>query len=131
MLVLAIIMTIGAIVKQFLAVFTGTKTGAQADQWNALSETDRNERVTKGKIAWTNWMTNHSSALSFSGGPLGKTKLVDSKGIKDISNQMSAFVVIKAESQEAAAKMFLEHPHFTIFPGDGAEIMEVMPMPAM
>jgi hypothetical protein len=36
---------------------------------------------------------------------------------------------VSAESQEAAAKMFEKHPHFTIFPGDAVEIMEVLPIP--
>ena len=117
--------------KQFLAVFTGSKTGAKAHQWNALSEAERNEQITKGKMSWTNWMMGHQSMIAFPGGPLSKTKLVNSKGIADITNQMSAFVIVKAESQDAAAKMFLEHPHFTIFPGDGVEIMECLPIPGM
>jgi hypothetical protein len=25
--------------------------------------------------------------------------------------------------------MFVGHPHFTIFPGDGVEVMEVLPIP--
>ena len=37
---------------------------------------------------------------------------------------MSGYVVVQAESHEAAAKMFENHPHFTIFPGDSVEIME-------
>jgi hypothetical protein len=40
-------------------------------------------------------------------------------------------IIVKAESHEVAAKMFQEHPHFTIFPGDGVEIMECMPIPGM
>jgi hypothetical protein len=39
--------------------------------------------------------------------------------------------VVEAASQEAAAKMFLEHPHFTIFPGEGVEIMECLQVPTM
>jgi len=30
----------------------------------------------------------------------------------------------------AAAKMFEHHPHFLIFPGEGVEIMPVLPIPA-
>jgi hypothetical protein len=99
--------------KQFLAVFTGSKTGAKADQWNALTESARNDLIAKGKLSWTNWMIKHQPAIAFPGGPLSTTKLVNNKGITDINNQMSAFVIVKAESQDAAAKMFLEHPHFT------------------
>jgi hypothetical protein len=42
---------------------------------------------------------------------------------------MSGFVVVTAESHDAAARMFEGHPHFTLFPGDGVEIMECMPIP--
>jgi hypothetical protein len=42
---------------------------------------------------------------------------------------MGAFVVVQAESHAAAAAMFEQHPHFTIFPGDCVEIMPVLPIP--
>ena len=38
-------------------------------------------------------------------------------------------MVVRAESHEAAAKLFENHPHFTIFPGEGVEIMPVLPIP--
>ena len=63
------------------------------------------------------------------GGPLGKTKKVSEHGIDDISNLMSAYTVVRAESHDAAAKMFEGHPHFTIFPGDAVEVMPVLPIP--
>jgi hypothetical protein len=63
------------------------------------------------------------------GGPLGKTKKVDAQGIADVSNHMGAFTVVRAESHEAAAKMFEDHPHFSIFPGESIEIMPVLPIP--
>ena len=50
-------------------------------------------------------------------------------GIADIRNNMSGFVVVRAETHDAAARMFEGHPHFTLFPGDGVEIMECMPIP--
>jgi hypothetical protein len=50
-------------------------------------------------------------------------------GIDDTSNEMGAFTVVRAESHEAAAKLFEKHPHFAIFPGDSVEIMPVLPIP--
>jgi hypothetical protein len=44
-------------------------------------------------------------------------------------NEMGAFMVVRAESQEAAAKLFEKHPHFTIFPGESVEVMPVPPIP--
>jgi hypothetical protein len=51
------------------------------------------------------------------GGPLGKTKKVTQRGIDDVSNDMGAFTVVRADSHEAAAKLFDKHPHFFHFPG--------------
>ena len=59
-----------------------------------------------------------ATSIVESGGPLGKTKRADAKGITDVRNNLAAYVIVQAESQEAAAKMFLNHPHFTIFPGE-------------
>jgi hypothetical protein len=42
---------------------------------------------------------------------------------------MGAYTVVQADSQEAAAKLFQNHPHFTMFPGEGVEVMECLPMP--
>ena len=49
--------------------------------------------------------------------------------VGDTKNAMSGYIVVKAESHEAAAKLFENHPHFAIFPGESVEIMEVMPIP--
>ena len=61
--------------------------------------------------------------------PLGPTKRVSAEGIAEARNQVTAYVIVRAESHEAAARMFEEHPHFTIFPGDAVEIMECLPIP--
>jgi hypothetical protein len=42
---------------------------------------------------------------------------------------VAGYVVVEADSHEAAAKMFEGHPHFSIFLGDSVEIMEVLPIP--
>jgi hypothetical protein len=46
-------------------------------------------------------------------------------------NAVGGFVIVKAESHEAAAKMFENHPHYMIFPGDHVETMEILPIPGM
>ena len=113
----------------FLAVFLGSKTTAKMAAWNALPETERRAREQQGVAAWHAWVEKHQADLVALGGPLGKTKKADSSGIADISNEMSAFSVVRAASHEAAAKMFENHPHFAIFPGERVEIMPVLPIP--
>jgi hypothetical protein len=114
----------------YLAVFVGSKNSAKWAAWNALSETERKAREKEGMAAWKAWVTKHQAALVEMGGPLGKTKKVGAGGIADISNEMGAFTVVRADSHEAAAKMFEGHPHFAIFPGEAVEIMPVLPIPA-
>jgi hypothetical protein len=78
---------------------------------------------------WKDWVEKHQAAIVTMGGPLGKTKKITQRGIEETSNDMGAFTVVRAESKEAAAKLFENHPHFTIFPGESVEVMPVLPIP--
>ncbi|MBV8978289.1 MAG: hypothetical protein JOZ13_13030 [Alphaproteobacteria bacterium] len=113
----------------YLAVLIGGRTSARMKEWMELPEAERNARQAKGMAAWKAWMDKHGAAVVEGGGPLGKTKRVDPQGVSDTSNAMSGFVVVRAASHEAAAKMFEGHPHFTVFPGEAIEIMPILPIP--
>jgi len=115
--------------KKFLAVFTGS--AEKSARWGALDESVRNERMATGMKAWHAWSAQHADILIDQGGPLGKTKRANDGGIADTSNQMSGYVIVRAETHAAAAALFEHHPHFAIFPGDGVDIMEIMPIPGM
>ncbi len=113
----------------YLAIFRGSKTNPRRAAWDALPEGDRRTREREGMAAWKAWAERHQNAIVDMGGPLGKTKRVTQRGIDDTSNDLGAYTVVRAESHEAAAKLFEGHPHFTIFPGDSVEIMPVLPIP--
>ena len=113
----------------YLAVFCGSKTSPRRAAWSALAESDRRAREREGIAAWKAWVERNQNAIVAIGGPLGKTKKVTERGIDDTSNDIGAFTVVRAQSHEAAAKIFEGHPHFTIFPGDSIEIMPVLPIP--
>ena len=113
----------------YLAIFLGSKNGAKRKAWDALSPPERRAKEQEGMAAWKAWAEKHQAAVVTMGGPLGKTKKASADGIADISNQLAAFTVVRAESHEAAAKMFQNHPHFAIFPGDSVEIMPILPVP--
>lgn len=112
---------------RYLAVFTGTPEAMA--RWEKLSESERQERQTRGIAAWKQWASDNATAIVEGGGPLSRTKRVSAAGIEDIRNNLAAFTLVRAESQEAAARLFLDHPHFTAFPGDGVEVMEILPVP--
>jgi hypothetical protein len=113
----------------YLALFTGNMQSPRAQAFFGQPEAQRKAKEQEGIAAWGAWMQKHQDVLVFPGGPLGKTKLVSPDGISDITNKLGGFVVVRAESHEAAAKLFVNHPQFTIFPGEGVEIMPVMPIP--
>lgn len=115
--------------KNFLAIYIGTEAGFERTKWNELDEEARSDRRQSGIAAWKGWAAAHAHSIVDNGSPLGKTKRVSPDGVTDIKNAMAAYVIVQAESHEAAAKLFEDHPHFTIFPGDSVEIMECLPIP--
>jgi hypothetical protein len=113
--------------KKFLAVYLGTPEAV--GDWNKLTDAQRKEREQQGMKAWGEWMTRHSKMVIDTGGPLGKTKRVSKQGVQDARNDMTGYVIIEAESHEAAARLFEQHPHFTLFPGQAVDVMECLPIP--
>jgi hypothetical protein len=109
--------------KTFLAIYTGSPDApAGPPQLDDAT-------IGAGMAAWQKWMEDHADRIVLGGGPLGKTKKASKAGIQDIRNLMSGFTVFTAESHEEAAALFVDHPHFSIFPGEGVEVMEVLAIP--
>src|SRR3989344_4754240 len=108
--------------KKYLAVFLGSPE-------KMMSWKPDEAEMKKGMEQWMKWATDNASVIVDQGSPLGKTKRIDKSGITDISNEMGAWTVVQAESYDDAAKLFLNHPHFTVFPGERVEVMECLPMP--
>ena len=94
-----------------------------------MEEGKRKQLEAAGIKAWGDWMKKHQADIVDTGGPLGKTKRAAAQGVSDTKNNMGGYVVVKAASHEAAAKMFEKHPSFSHFPGEAIEIMEVLPIP--
>ena len=115
--------------KNFLAIFIGTASALEKSQWNTLDEAKRRERQSAGIKAWEEWIEQNHAAIIDHGTPLGKTKRASRAGIDDIRNNMTAYALVRAETHDAAARLFENHPHFTIFPGEAIEIMECLPIP--
>ena len=115
--------------KRFLAIYIGTEDARARSGWNAMDEATRNERQSAGIEAWMDWGRTNEAAIVDPGSPLGKTKRAGPDGISDTRNAITGYVIVEAESHDAAARLFENHPHFTIFPGDSVEIMECLPLP--
>ena len=117
--------------KKFLAIYLGAMHDDSFKKWMAMPEAERKAKEKEGMDAWGTWGQDHKDAVVDMGAPLGKTKLVNKSGVSDTKNLLSGYAIVQAENHEAAAKMFENHPHFTIFPGESVEIMECLPMPTM
>ena len=113
----------------YLAVFLASKDSPRVKQWSTLPEAERNAKQQQGMAAWKAWVERHQDAIVGMGGALGKTKKVSANGVQEISNDLTAYTIVRADSHEAAAKLFEGHPHFAIFPGDRVEVMPVLPIP--
>src|SRR3954469_14433051 len=110
--------------KKFLAIYIGTEAGLERAQWSKLDEEKRKARQAAGFAAWVEWGRVHAASIVDQGTPLGKTKraspekntvAVPRTKIEDIKNVMVGYAVVQAESHQAAAALFDNHPHFTIF----------------
>jgi hypothetical protein len=105
---------------KFMGIYTG-QPGARTPPDEAT--------IAKGMHAWTDWMARHADRIVDTGGPLGKTKRVSTSGVADVQNNIAGYIILEADDHEAAARLFEGHPHFTIFPGDGVEVMPCLPVP--
>ena len=113
--------------KNFLAIYLGTP--AAMAKWNELPVQEQKARQAAGVQAWHAWVEHNKANIVAIGSPLGRTKNVSATGVADVRNSMTAYTVVQATSHEAAAKMFENHPHFSIFPGQAVEVMECLPIP--
>jgi hypothetical protein len=115
--------------KRFLALYIGSEAGLERSGWHALSDDERELRSERAIQAWMDWADLHAAAIVDMGAPLGRTKRVSSDGVVLTKNALTGYVIVQAESHQAAAKLFENHPHFSIFPGEAVEILECLPLP--
>ncbi len=104
---------------KFMALFVGNPGTAPPDA----------ATIAKGMQAWGEWMAKHAAHLVDMGGPLGKTKKVSAGGIAETQNSIGGYVIVEAADHDTAARMFENHPQFMIFPGEGVEVMPILPIP--
>jgi len=96
---------------------------AGLDQWMQMPEEERKAGETQMQSEWNAWMEAHKDAILESAG-VGKPKRITKDGVEDSRNDIMMYSFIEADSLEAAADMFKDHPHFSI-PGGWIEVMAV------
>jgi hypothetical protein len=94
--------------------------------WAKTDPTIRQSEEHKMQAEWGKWMGEHPNMI-ISTEVGGKTKRVTAGGVSDTKNDIILYSFVEAESHDAAAKAFENHPHLQI-PQSSIEIMHVRPM---
>jgi hypothetical protein len=113
----------------YLAVFLSNKSSPRWQAWYAMTDEERRAKDEVGLAALKAWDEEHEDDIVCMGGPLGPTKRTSRDGVADVVNELTVFVVLRAPSHEAAAKLFEGHPHLTIFPCDCVDVMPLLSGP--
>jgi hypothetical protein len=114
--------------KKFFALFE--IPAAVVENWKKTTDPEKAKAMSDDMMkAWDKWMKDHEKHIVDKGQPLGKTKRVTAQKVSDVKNDLDFYVIVKADSHEAAAALFKGHPHLQI-PESSVEVMEIPEMPA-
>src|SRR5581483_3562898 len=114
--------------KKFFVTFSIPAAAIQ--EWMSNVDEATREQQTKDMMeSWNKWIEDHTASILDKGLPIGKTKRVTKEGVTDTKNDLNWYLVVEAEDHEAAANMFVGHPHLAI-PTACIEVMDSnRPMP--
>lgn len=107
--------------KKFLVLYL--VPGEVMADWAKTDPATRKSAELKLKAEWDRWMGEHARMVTLTEAG-GMTKAVTASGITDARNDIMLYSIVEAESHEAAAKAFAQHPHLTI-PQSSIQVMEV------
>jgi hypothetical protein len=113
--------------KKFLALYLIPAPVVQ--EWSKTDPATRKASEEKMHGEWNTWMSAHAKMIT-STDVGGKTKLVTTNGVSDTKNDIFLYSVVEADSHEAAAKAFENHPHLQI-PQSSIQVMEIKAMGGM
>lgn len=111
----------------FVAVYTMKPEDIAA--FRALPKPEQAAIDRAGLNAWQEWSARNAASIVATDVMVGKTRRVTKAGAVDARNQIAGFVIVEAADITAAASLFQDHPHITVFPGDGIDVMPVVTEP--
>lgn len=109
---------------RFLAVYTMKQEDFVS--FKSLPKAERDAIDASGVKHWAAWLERNAASILDHGGMVGTTTRITRNGVTDAANQLCGYLVVEAETADAAARLFQDHPHITIFPGDGVDIMPLV-----
>jgi hypothetical protein len=105
---------------RFVAAYTMKPEDLATFRARPKSEQDAIDKA--GLKAWKEWAKRNAAAIVATDVMVGKARRVTRSGIADAWNQIAGFLVVEA-ADIAAAGLFQDHPHITVFPGDGMPVV--------
>ncbi|WP_190086494.1 hypothetical protein [Streptomyces longisporoflavus] len=108
---------------RFLAILHGAADDTERAE---LSEQQQSEFM----HAWAVWAQRNEHALVDRGAPLYRKKRVTAGGIEDFTDSKIGYAIVEAVAHDDAARLFLDHPHIALHPGNSIEVLECPPVPA-
>ena len=112
---------------RFVAVYTMKPEAVAA--FRALPKSEQEAIDARGLKAWEDWDRRNAAAIVSADVMVGRTTRVTSSGLAAAQNQIAGFLIVEAADIASAARLFQDHPHITIFPGDGIDVMPVVTPP--
>ncbi|MBR0656751.1 YciI family protein [Plastoroseomonas arctica] len=112
---------------RFLAVYM--MEAENVARFRRLPKSEQDAIDARGVQAWAAWEAANAARFADRGGMVGKTRRVSRDGMADAANAICGYVIVEADSIDAAARLFENHPHFAIFPGDTVDIMPFVTEP--
>jgi hypothetical protein len=106
---------------RFLAVYTIRPEDVASFRSLPKAEQDAIDAI--GVKQWAAWEERNAASILDRGGMVGKTTRITRDGVTKAVNPFCGYLVVEAETADAAARLFHDHPHITVFPGDGVDIM--------
>ncbi len=97
---------------------------AVLDDWVKRDPKDRQAEEEKMQKAWQQWTADHARLFDDRGAGVGKPKVVKPDGVSDGRNDIMLYATVEADSVDAAARAFADHPHLQI-PQSTIEVMEL------
>ena len=108
---------------KYVAIFC-IPAAAMQDWMTSVDEATRKEQSDQLMNDWKVWLAAHKDAVVEEGLPLGKTKRVSKGGVEDLKNDMNWFMIVQAESHDAAAELVRSNPHVQMIPSSYVEVMD-------
>lgn len=99
---------------------------AAMDKWKQETPPEERKKSDEQMMKdWQAWMDAHKADIVDNGKPLNKVKRMTAAGVQDVRNDMVYYMIIKADTHDAAAGILKDSPHLTMSPEAYIEVIEI------